>query len=313
MLAVSVAVGAAVARAKRIGGERHTAEEAAGIFLTRCGNAFLIGNNVLTCADEDLRGAFQANDRENAEADEQAIAAHILRAEKPFGELRGDLARDGFACVTTARVGVRIARAAASATVSATASATAITSASTAVFAANYAACKDDGGYGFHNCRGRIVATFAQNERVAKASCTARTKDGRASFAAVKDDAFIEDGECREAPRCAGANASLVVQANVKAHVDLIKTAVEGNGIHRDGTANDFGIGGAHGCGVVDDFFAVRRQVDLDILVTISVTARVQNAHRVDANGFPRTRRRASLTARASVFCHGVSPDTVMV
>ena len=95
-------------------GKSHCAEKAARIFLGNGRMTFLVGHRILGSTDKILCRALKSYNREDADADEEAIASVLSRKSKAFSELLGNGGGNTSRNLTRASI-MTLARAAAAA------------------------------------------------------------------------------------------------------------------------------------------------------------------------------------------------------
>ena len=259
--------------------ERHRTEYTARIVFLY-GNTFLFGNTVFGCLNEILRGAHNANDREDAERNgEVAFSVSIIstaKAQRCFEASKYGLGNIAFVAATTAFA-----------------------------FADTFYDARAENNGRNHLNNGGGFVFFVAFLRCATAKVFAYAvalKYADIAFTAVKDHTLFKHGDALNLLRTSYANTSLKHKLYVKTNVNRVKSAVETNGLNIDTSPNNLSTLGANVAGVLQYFVAKIRKINACIFKAIAVAAGIQNAICVNAYGF--ACRRAPRHARKFIFCH---------
>ena len=256
--------------------ERERAEETAGVILF-CLDAFLIGYGIIRAVHQDLRGANNANDREDTEGDKQVVTG--LR----INELGREASIDGFG-----DLGAAAARVAA-----------------LTVTVDNLARqCDRIDGIDDRRRHCRIAATFG--------SCTVGIEGIGAEradipFAAEEDDDLLQDSQAFKSGATRRAHAALASQFHVRLDRDLEETVVESHFGKRNVHPKDLGTDYADVAGTVENLLPFLRHKDPYVLIAISVAARIQHPVSIDAHRAVAGIQRTDSVAISAIY-HDVSP-----
>ena len=260
-------------RAEFCGRERHILKYRAGVILLGR-YAFLVGNAVLCGADEILRGANDANDREDAERDGEISSRAV-------NESAVDLCGD--------RLGNIVAAA---------------TAATAAVVSLAHLGRENDGVYYLNDRRGHVLrrADRLGDSTIVREIGTA-LENADVALSTEENYALFKDRDTVELLTSATAEARLKGDLDVELNGDRIEAAVEFHGIDADIGPGDAGILRADTCGMLDDIVTEISEQHLHILEAVAVAAGIEYPIGFDAYRLA-FRNILINTARKSVILH---------
>ena len=253
--------------------ESHSAEKAARIVLL-VDRALLVGHTVIGSRNKKLSRAFNANNREDTERDEKAIAvpAIIQRTADSRSDPRGDLI--------------------------------ATTAATAAVTPGLDNSCgKKHRLRDLHNTDGYIACAIIEVSDVARADSRITAIDADVPYAAVKNHLLFHNGDPAELLITADPHAGFHLHLDIETDGYLIEALIEADGIDADIGPKDLRTLGTDGCRVIDDLPTKIRKKDDNVLVAITVTAGIKHAEGIDTDGFA-IGCRSTATGNTSIIRH---------
>jgi hypothetical protein len=127
-------------------------------------------------------------------------------------------------------------------------------------------------------------------------------EDTDATLTAVKDHSLFKNSNSFQFLRASTAYAGFKYEFNVKANINRVKSAIELNRVDTDIGPNDLCASCSNCSRVLQDLVSKIRKVYAHVFKAISVSARIQNAVRINAYGL--TRIPSAWHTGKFIFCH---------
>lgn len=157
--------------------------------------------------------------------------------------------------------------------------------------------------YRLYNGGGQIVRSFRAGPRCAAIGLGITAEDADVPLTAKQNNAFIHYGNTVKALRSAHAGAGLQLHMNIEACRDLIKATVELDGVDLDICPKDLCTDNTNRTpNVIQQLLAGIAYIHTGIFITISITARIQNAEGINADGLSSAGGGAARVAGTSVL-----------
>lgn len=264
-------------RAKLVHRERHPAEKAARIVLVLCGT-FFIGHAIIGSGDQILRRALNANDREYPKRDEKLVPFFtvVKRTTHTGDHALGDLAA---ATAAAAAIAPRLRN----------------------------ASRKENRVHHLNHPLRNVGAVILRIAEITRTYRGIAAVNVHVADAPVENDLFLNDGNTAEFLVSTDTHAGFHIHLDIEADGYLIEALVKSDRIHPDVGPKDLGAFRTNIGDTIHNILPEGRKKYADVLVTIAVTARIQNAECIDANGFPFCGGTAK-TGRAFMLRHLIFP-----